>query len=78
MTLYSDGGYSQPAMNGLHTGSAFIIQFRTDSNPGAVRLAGRIEHVSSGKTETFESLKDVPRLLRRMLKESRRTDSDGF
>jgi hypothetical protein len=73
MTLYSTGRYFQHAMNGLHAGSAFIIQFRTD--PGAVRLAGRIEHVVSGKTATFESLHDVPELLLQMLKDSQQANA---
>lgn len=59
-------------MNGLNAGSAFIIQFRTD--PGAARLAGRIEHVVSGKTATFESLDDVPELLLQMLRDVQEAD----
>jgi len=77
MTSYSSRRYSQHAMNGLHPGSAFIIQFRTDSNPGAVKLAGRIEHVTSGKTATFESLHDVPELLLQMLRDSQHADAGG-
>ena len=75
MTLYSSGKYSQHAMNGLHAASAFIIQFRTD--PGAIRLAGRIEHVVSGKTATFESLHDVPELLLQMLRDAQQADAGG-
>jgi hypothetical protein len=76
MTSCSTDRYSQLAMNGLHPGSAFIIQFRTDSDPRAVRLAGRIEHVASGKTATFDSLHDVPELLLQMLQDSRQADAD--
>ena len=62
-------------MNGLNAGSAFIIQFRTA--PGAVRLAGRIEHVVSGTTATFESLDDVPELLLQMLRDAQQADAGG-
>jgi len=78
MTSYSIRRYSQHAMNGLRPDTAFLIQFRTTSDPATDNLSGRIEHVSSGKTETFMSLKDVPKLLRRMLKESRRIGSGGL
>jgi hypothetical protein len=78
MTSYLRRRYSQRAMNGLRPDTAFLVQFRTNSDPATDKLTGRIEHVSSGKTETFESLKDVPKLLRRMLKDSRRIDSGGL
>ncbi|HEY4053382.1 MAG TPA: hypothetical protein VGL74_06555 [Terriglobales bacterium] len=74
MTSYSNGRYSQGAMNGLNPGNAFIIQFRTESNSGAVKLAGRIEHVLSGKTSTFDSLNDLPRLLLEMLQDCQPAD----
>ena len=53
---------------GLRTDTAFLIQFRTNADPATDKLTGRIEHVASGRTETFESLKDLPTLLQRMLK----------
>jgi hypothetical protein len=62
--------YSEIAMNGLHPASAFLVQFRTDTDPAAGKLAGRIEHVVSGKTANFMSVEDVPELLRQMLKET--------
>jgi hypothetical protein len=77
MTSCSTDRYSHPAMNALHPGNAFIIQFRTDSNSGAVKLAGRIEHVASGNTAIFESINDLPELLRQMLKDSQQTDVYG-
>jgi hypothetical protein len=61
-------------MNGLNPGNAFIIQFRTESNSGAVKLAGRIEHVLSGKTTNFDSLNDLPGLLLEMLRDCRSAD----
>jgi hypothetical protein len=77
MTLWSMDRYSHPAMNGLDPSSAFIIQFRTDTISGAMKLAGRIEHVVSGKTAIFKSIHEVPELLRQMLKDSQHADVDG-
>lgn len=68
MTSYSNCRYSRDAMNGLRPDTAFLIQFRTNADPATDKLTGRIEHVASGRTETFESLKDLPTLLQRMLK----------
>jgi hypothetical protein len=64
------GHYSENAMNGLRPATAFLIQFRTDGDQLKGRLAGRIEHVASGKTANFDSVLDVPELLRQMLKEA--------
>ena len=64
------GHYSENAMNGLQPASAFLIQFRTDADPLKGRLAGRIEHVASGKTANFDSVLDLPELLRQMLNEA--------
>jgi hypothetical protein len=69
MTCLLTWRYSQPAMNGLHPGSAFVIQFRMDADLVDDKLAGRIEHVVSGKTMNFQSIHDLPELLRRMLKD---------
>jgi len=77
MTSYSIRRYSQVAMNGLHPGNAFIIQFRTELNSSDVKLTGRIEHVLSGKTTTFDSLNDVPGLLLEMLRDCQQVDPGG-
>jgi hypothetical protein len=74
MTTSSKGRCSQPAMSGLRPDTAFLIQFRTNSGPTTDKLTGRIEHVSSGKAVNFGSLKDVPELLQRMLKEHEQID----
>ena len=70
--------YSENAMNGLRPASAFLIQFRTDGDPLKGKLAGRIEHVASGKTANFDSIHDLPDLLRQMLEESCWIDANGF
>jgi hypothetical protein len=54
----------------LHANS-FLVQFRA-AGVGAVQLPGRVEHVSSGLTATFDSIDDLPQLLFVML---RATDS---
>ena len=51
---------------GLQHTDAFVIQFRA-AKAGADRFAGRLEHVASGHTATFESLEELPQLLLRML-----------
>jgi hypothetical protein len=53
---------------GLQHTNAFVIQFRSPAEPVADRLPGRVEHVASGRTATFESLEELPQLLLRMLK----------
>jgi hypothetical protein len=56
-------------MNGLQHTAAFVVQFRASVADGSDELTGRIEHVASGRTETFQSMKEVPALLQRMLAE---------
>jgi hypothetical protein len=55
-------------MTGLQHASAFVIQFRIDKGSATRNLAGRVEHVASGCTETFQSVEELPELLRQMLK----------
>lgn len=56
-------------MKTLQHGNAFVIQFRTDADLSG-ELAGRVEHVASGRTANFHSVQDLPDLLRRMLTEA--------
>jgi hypothetical protein len=51
---------------GLQHTDAFVIQFRA-AKAVSDRFPGRIEHVASGRTATFESLEELPQLLVRML-----------
>ena len=69
MTWSQGCGYSQATMNGLQHTSAFVIQFRAGVADGSDELSGRIEHVASGRTETFQSIQEVPAVLLRMLAE---------
>lgn len=47
-----------------------MIQFRNDSGTGKEQLAGRIEHVNSGRTETFSSLQELSKQLLKMLQQA--------
>jgi hypothetical protein len=55
-------------MKGLLHANAFVIQFRGAAEAGADRLPGRVEHVASGRTATFKSLKELPPLVLKMLR----------
>lgn len=54
-------------MKGLQHTGAFVIQFRMGAPTRENPLAGRVEHVASGNTAIFESIDDIPQLLRQML-----------
>jgi len=53
----------------LQYANAFVIQFRAGA--GFAKLAGRAEHVASGRTAVFQSVDELPQLLRRMLRDVR-------
>ena len=42
-------------MNGLQHAGAFVIQFREGTDFGAGRVAGRVEHIASGRSGRFDS-----------------------
>jgi hypothetical protein len=54
-------------MRGFQHAMAFVIQFRSMDDGDTGKLSGRVEHVASGHTETFQSINDLPRLLLSML-----------
>ena len=60
--------YLLTMMNGLQHTKAFVVQFRDSTGPRAGKLPGRVEHVASGNTATFQSVEELPLLLRQMLK----------
>ena len=50
---------NRPATPGtLDPDGAFVVQLRADAG-GRRRLAGRVEHVTSGRSRQFESLADL-------------------
>ena len=55
-------------MRGLQQANAFVIQFRDTDESDAGRHCGRIEHVVSGRTASFQSLEELPELLLEMLR----------
>jgi hypothetical protein len=55
-------------MNRLQHVSAFLIQFRDAAEDGSKHLPGRIEHVASGRTASFESVEELPQLLLKLLR----------
>ena len=58
-------------MNGLQHASAFVIQFRSDTDLAGGRFEGRVEHVISGQTACFHSAGELLKLLDRMVKDAR-------
>ncbi|PON10271.1 hypothetical protein C2W62_50970 [Candidatus Entotheonella serta] len=53
----------------LPTQGAFVVQFATDTDLEANRLAGRVEHVVSHQAARFESWPDLRRVLIHMLQQ---------
>lgn len=64
-------------MKGLQHTSAFVIQFRGSTDLRADPLPGRVEHVVSGRTATFQSIEELPQLLRKMLTSAPGGDGNG-
>ena len=64
-------------MKGLQHASAFVIQFRGTAEDGADGLPGRVEHVASGRTATFQSVEELPQLLLQMLSSAVSDDEHG-
>jgi hypothetical protein len=44
-----------------------VIQLRATDKNKANGVSGRVEHVASGRTATFQSTEELPQLLLRML-----------
>jgi len=59
-------------MNGLPQALAFVIQFREERE-----FSGRIEHVESGRTANFRSLRELPGILKHMLGEATEEKNPG-
>ena len=65
-------------MTGLQHTNAFVIQFRGSTDPRAGQLPGRVEHVASGRTATFQSVEELPQLLQKMLKSVSADEGNGI
>jgi hypothetical protein len=73
MTVLRGDRYSQLAMNELQHVGAFVIQFRAGTDFTTGRVAGRAEHVASGRSGQFESVVAMVDLIARLLKEDAAT-----
>ena len=50
---------------------AFVVQLRPGALPEEGRMAGRVEHVASGRSEHFESLPELLAFLGRTVRDIR-------
>ena len=50
---------------------AFVVHVRPGALPEEGRIAGRVEHVASGRSEQFDSLPDLLDFLGRVLRDLR-------
>jgi hypothetical protein len=57
--------------------NAFVIQFRDATEADADRLPGRVEHVASGRTATFQSVDELPKVLLQMLRGTASDEQNG-
>jgi hypothetical protein len=64
-------------MKGLQRTEAFVVQFRRPLAAREDQLPGRVEHVSSGRTATFQSLDELPHLLRKLLSSVPANEGNG-
>jgi hypothetical protein len=48
---------------------AFVVQFHADTELGAGRVSGRVEHVVSGQATAFSSLEALLAFMGRVLRE---------
>jgi hypothetical protein len=55
--------------NPLTPQRAFVVQFRTDTNIAAGRMAGRVEHVVSGQSGRFSSMASLLAFIEKVLSE---------
>lgn len=56
---------------------AFVVQFRDETDAGHGRVAGRIEHVASRETETFQSWEEMKAFLKQVLGRIRENSSEA-
>jgi hypothetical protein len=71
MTGHPCSGSLGIVMNGLVHANAFVVQFRSAAGASEEQFSGRVEHVASGRTATFHSMEELPKLLLKMLQDFR-------
>jgi hypothetical protein len=60
-------------MEGWQHKAAFVIQFRPETDIGAGRFEGRVEHIASSKTTRFHSLEELVGFIASVLTEVKTT-----
>jgi hypothetical protein len=61
-------------MEGWQYKAAFVIQFRPETDIGAARFEGRVEHMASSKASRFHSLDEMLAFIASVLTEVRSTE----
>lgn len=78
MTRNLAAGYRGNVTKGLQHATAFVIQFRGPVQARTDQLSGRVEHVATGRTATFQSIEELPQLLLKMLRGAPCGDGNGM
>ena len=78
MTPGAEPRYSRPRMDGLQHTGAFVVQFCTATDFVSGRVAGRVEHVASGRSAHFESAHELLEVFARVLNEAQATPSPDY
>jgi hypothetical protein len=55
----------------------FVVQYNGDADPRRGRLAGRVEHVRSGRRQRFASEREMLEFVARVLGEEEETTEPG-
>lgn len=55
----------------LSPSHAFVVQFRADADIAAAQVAGRVEHVVSGRARPFDSVEALLAFCREVLRDVR-------
>jgi hypothetical protein len=78
MTLGAKPRYSPSHMDGLQHTRAFVVQFRTATDFATGRVAGRVEHIASGRSAHFESSHELLEIFARVLSDTQPTASAEY
>ena len=62
---------SSTASDSLHHAGAFVVQFRASTDFDLGNVSGRVEHVASGHTANFDSLKEMLDVITLVLNKAR-------
>jgi hypothetical protein len=76
MTYRRRSAYYPLMTTGWQHRAAFVIQFRPETEIGAGRFEGKVEHVASSQATRFHSLEELIEFIARVLAEVRDTEQD--